>query len=256
MPHTPPQNAREITASVKQSSANYAPWAIFRSSMHGGLHLQPTSKKTLESRQDRSVDRPRRKVNNFFPMKAKRIIPGTIAAVLAAISLTIINPITAAADEKSKASAGTIADADKNFMVAAAEGGMLEVRLGEIAISKGSRKDVKDFGSMMVADHGKAGEDLKAVAAKYSVTLPANLAAEQQAIVDRLDKLSGAAFDEAYIEEMVKAHTKDASTFEEASKNAENPDVKAFAERTLPIIKLHLKTLDVRPAGKQKTLER
>ena len=42
---------------------------------------------------------------------------------------------------------------------------------------------------MMVADHGKAGEDLKAVAAKYSVTIPAALRADQQAMVDRLDKL-------------------------------------------------------------------
>ena len=60
--------------------------------------------------------------------------------------------------------------------MAAAEGGMLEIRLGEIAKEKGAKQEVKDFGAMMVADHGKAGEDLKAVTATHGVTLPTDLA--------------------------------------------------------------------------------
>ena len=104
-------------------------------------------------------------------------------------------PRALAADEKtSKAGAGTVAAADKNFMVAAAQGGMLEVRLGEIAQKKGAKQDVKEFGAMMVADHGKAGEDLKAVAAKLDVKLPADLDVKHKAIVDNLDTLSGSAF--------------------------------------------------------------
>jgi predicted outer membrane protein len=89
-------------------------------------------------------------------MKTNRILPSAFAALLAATTLF-------AANEKSGGT-GAVAAADKNFMVAAAEGGMLEVRLGEIAQKKGAKQDVKEFGAMMVADHGKAGEDLKAIA--------------------------------------------------------------------------------------------
>ena len=72
---------------------------------------------------------------------------------------------------------------------------------------------------MMVADHGKAGEDLKAVAAKLDVKLPADLDAKHKAIVDKLDTLSGSAFDKAHpLTRCCKAHMKDASAFEDASK--------------------------------------
>ena len=98
---------------------------------------------------------------------------------------------------------------------------------------------------MMVADHGKAGEDLKAVAAKRDLKLPVDLDAKHTAIVDRLDKLSGSAFDKAYLDEMLKAHVKDASAFEDASKNSKDPDVKAFAERTLPVVQAHLARVQV-----------
>lgn len=165
-------------------------------------------------------------------MKINRILPSAFAALLAATALF-------AANENSGGS-GAVAAADKNFMVAAAEGGMLEVRLGEITQKKGAKQDVKEFGAMMVADHGKAGEDLKAVAAKLDVKLPADLDAKHKAIVDKLDTLSGSAFDKAYLDEMLKAHMKDASAFEDASKTAKDPDVKAFAQRTLPVVQAHL----------------
>ena len=131
---------------------------------------------------------------------------------------------------------------------------MLEVRLGEIAKQKGTKEDVKDFGAMMVTDHGKAGEDLKAVAAKLDVTLPSDLNAEQKAALERLSELTGAAFDKAYVDEMVKAHSKDVSAFQKASKNAKDAEVKAFAQRTLPVIIAHLnKVKTMMESGGEKT---
>jgi predicted outer membrane protein len=111
---------------------------------------------------------------------------------------------------------------------------MLEVQLGEVAKEKATRQKIKDFGVMMATDHGKAGEELKAVAAKNGVTLPGDLDANHKATVDKLSKLSGAEFDTAYVAEMVKDHEKDAAAFEQASKTAQNPDVKGFAAKTLP----------------------
>ena len=116
-------------------------------------------------------------------MKTNNIFPSTFAALLAATALFAAN--------ENNGGTGAVTAADKNFMVAAAQGGMLEVRLGEIAKSKGEKQDVKEFGTMMVADHGKAGEDLKVVATKLGVKLPTDLDTKHKAIVDKLDKLSG-----------------------------------------------------------------
>jgi putative membrane protein len=105
---------------------------------------------------------------------------------------------------------------------------------------------------MMATDHGKAGEELKAVATKNGVTLPPDPDAKHKAIVDSLSKLSGAEFDKAYITEMVKDHEKDAIGFEDASKTAKNPDVKGFAAKTLPMIKSHLKKIKAIAAADKK----
>jgi putative membrane protein len=183
-------------------------------------------------------------------MKTERNFFGPFAAVVVLLCATAMQSATLAASETS--GAGTVTPADKDFMMAAAQSGMFEVRLGEIAKKKGATDEVKDFGAMMASDHGKAGEDLKAVAAKLQVTLPDRLDAEHKAIVDRLSKLSGADFDKAYTDEMVKAHSKDVSAFQQASKNAKDADVKAFAKRTLPVIMAHLKEVKTIMGGEKK----
>ncbi len=106
-------------------------------------------------------------------MKIK--LPSVLGAF--ALCLTCLPASAPAADKKtSTAESVSVAPTDEKFMLAAAQGGMLEVRLGEVAKQKAARQDVKDFGAMMATDHGKAGEELKAVATKNGVTLPADLA--------------------------------------------------------------------------------
>ncbi|MGB8167922.1 MAG: DUF4142 domain-containing protein [Chthoniobacteraceae bacterium] len=184
-------------------------------------------------------------------MKTKLIL-STFTAALAALTFT--SPALFAADEKpAKAgAAGKLAAKDEKFVMDAAQGGMLEVRLGEVAKQKATRQDVKDFGSMMTMDHGKAGEELKGVAAKVGVTLPTDLDAKHKAKVDKLEKLSGADFDKEYVAEMVKDHEKDAKAFEDAANNAQNPDVKAFAGKTLPVIKTHLEKIKAMAGAEKK----
>ncbi|QNF31639.1 DUF4142 domain-containing protein [Adhaeribacter swui] len=126
-----------------------------------------------------------------------------------------------------------------DFMLKAASGGMMEVTLGKMAQEKGSNADVKAFGKKMEEDHGKANSELKTVAASKNVTLPVELLAEHQKHVDELSKLSGADFDKHYMSMMVEDHQKDIAEFEKAS-NMEDPDVKGFATKTLPVLKMHL----------------
>jgi putative membrane protein len=126
-----------------------------------------------------------------------------------------------------------------DFMLKAASGGMMEVTLGQMAQEKGSNADVKSFGQKMVEDHGKANAELKTVAASKNVTLPVELLAEHQKHVDEMSKMSGADFDKHYMSMMVEDHQKDVAEFEKASQ-MEDPDVKAFATKTLPVLKSHL----------------
>ncbi len=132
---------------------------------------------------------------------------------------------------------------DNDFMKKAAQGGMLEVELGKLAGSKGANKDVKDFGAKMVADHSKANDELKAVAAKKDAVLPTEVNAEQKADMDDLAKLSGAAFDGKYVKMMVDDHEKDVADFQKEADQGKDADVKAFASKTLPTLKSHLEMI-------------
>jgi putative membrane protein len=93
----------------------------------------------------------------------------------------------------------------------------------------------------MATDHGKANDELKALAQQKGLTLPAEVDAKHRQLYDRLAKLSGAEFDRAYIEEMVKDHRKDVSDFRRQSQGAQDADVKAWAGKTLPTLEDHFK---------------
>ena len=130
---------------------------------------------------------------------------------------------------------------DAQFVTRAAQGNMAEVNLGKLAAEKSQNDDVKKFGQMMVDDHSKAEQDLEGVASKNSWTVPKDVSAQQKAEQRRLEKLSGAAFDRAYIQMMVKDHTTDVAEFKnEAASTSANPDLKDFATRTYPTLDNHL----------------
>jgi putative membrane protein len=144
------------------------------------------------------------------------------------------------------ATAAKVSRGDRNFFVTAAEDGMAEVELGKLAQQKGSSEQVKSFGTQMVTDHTKAGDELKALAATKGITLPSTPGKHQKDI-DKLAKKSGADFDRDYARHMVDAHRKAVSLFEKTSKSGDDADVKAFAGKTLPTLQQHMehaKSLD------------
>jgi putative membrane protein len=129
------------------------------------------------------------------------------------------------------------ASADARFVLQAAEGGMMEVAKGKLAAHEG----VKQFGQKMVDDHTKAGEELKSIASGKSITLPGELpTSPMQAILAKLEKLEGAAFDRAYVDDQIRDHEKTIALFEREAKTGKDAELKAFAEKTLPTLKEHL----------------
>lgn len=137
-------------------------------------------------------------------------------------------------------SANTKTSADENFAKKAAQGGMAEVKLGQLAEERGSNPAVKNFGRRMVQDHSKANNELKSATSKESIPLPNELDKSDQATYDRLSKLSGDAFDRAYARDMVKDHSKDVSEFQKEAKNGRDDVIKNFAAQTLPTLQNHL----------------
>ncbi|HZS44585.1 MAG TPA: DUF4142 domain-containing protein [Blastocatellia bacterium] len=127
------------------------------------------------------------------------------------------------------------------FVEDAAKGGMAEVQLGQLAVQKASSPDVKNFGQRMIDDHSKANNELKDLASRKSMTIPTAVDPKDKATMDRLSKLSGKAFDRAYMDDMVKDHEKDVAEFRNEASNGKDADIKSWASKTLPTLEDHLK---------------
>ena len=130
---------------------------------------------------------------------------------------------------------------DTHFATNSAQGGMAEVKLGELAQEKAGSEAVKSFGQRMVNDHSKAGEKLKATAQSENINLPTEPKPADQAAYDRLSKLSGTEFDRAYMQMMVKDHEEDVAEFKTEANSGSNQALKDFAAQILPTLEDHLK---------------
>ncbi|AXY72713.1 DUF4142 domain-containing protein [Paraflavitalea soli] len=140
-------------------------------------------------------------------------------------------------------------DKTATFMKEAAGGGMMEVMLGQTAQQNAQNERVKAFGAMMVTDHTRASDELKAIAGAKNFPLPTSLPEQHQHHVDALSKKQGRAFDKAYVDMMVDDHQKDIKAFEKASKSGEDSTVRAFAARTLPVLRKHLDSIQAISRG-------
>jgi len=128
---------------------------------------------------------------------------------------------------------------DADFAVKAANGGMAEVQLAQLAQQKATSTDVKEFAAKMITDHSKANDKLMAIAKQKNITLPAALGTDEQKIMADLSKKTGKDFDKAYVDAMVKDHDEDVKLFSDEAKDAKDADLKSFAGTTLPTLKEH-----------------
>jgi putative membrane protein len=148
------------------------------------------------------------------------------------------NDNTGASGER--AGMGNLSSSDRDFVMDAAMGGLMEVELGRIAAQKGMSESVKQFGQRMVDDHSKANEELMTLAQSKGITLPTALDEKHQKDVTKLSAMSGADFDRAYSKMMLSDHNKDVKEFEKQSSKGADADIKAFASKTLPTLQEHL----------------
>jgi putative membrane protein len=128
---------------------------------------------------------------------------------------------------------------DAQFAVEAANGGMTEVETGKLAAAQATNAKVKEFANGMIADHSKANDELKAIAATKNITLPDSINADSKKAWTDLSAKKGADFDKAYVDKMVADHKATIDLFENGQKNVKDPELKAFIDKTLPVLKGH-----------------
>lgn len=134
----------------------------------------------------------------------------------------------------------TLDAADVKFVKTEAAAGNAELKIAELGVQKAERADVKAFAEMLVKDHTQANTELNALATEKGVEVSAVISPKHAEEFQKLEKASKGDFDKEFLSEMVSAHEKSVSNFEEAAKDAKNSDLKAWAEKTLPTLKSHL----------------
>lgn len=129
---------------------------------------------------------------------------------------------------------------DTTFAKEAASAGLMEVELGNLAQQNATNPRVKSFGEMMARDHSAANTELKSLAMAKNMILPDSMMKKHRDHVESMRKMTGKAFDNHYMDMMVKDHTEDVQKFEKASTGAIDTDLKGWASKTLPVLRTHL----------------
>jgi putative membrane protein len=133
-----------------------------------------------------------------------------------------------------------IDDDDAKFAVNAADGGMMEVELGNLAQQKATSQRVKDFGAMMVRDHSKANDQLRALASAKNISVPSSVSEDKMKMINDLREKNGMDFDRDYIDHMVSDHKDDVDMFEKMANNGKDDGLRSFASTTLATLRAHL----------------
>lgn len=155
--------------------------------------------------------------------------------VLGVLCLLASASVTAAEDH------GKLSASDYKFVTDAAAGGLAQVQLGQIARDRASDPGVKKFADKLVKEHSDVNEQLTQIASQKGVTLPTDISASEKRETDRLLKLSGPDFDQAYMKHIMRDHKKNIKTFARESQKAADTDVQSWAAKTLPTLQDQLK---------------
>jgi putative membrane protein len=128
---------------------------------------------------------------------------------------------------------------DRVFLEKAAKAGLKEVAISETVMAKLTTPAARDFAQSTIADHKAANQELSALAARKGVTLPAPETKFARKWADNDKNV-----DEDYLKEMVDDHQEAVELYEKAAKSSD-PDIAAFAQKTLPTLRQHLETAKI-----------
>jgi putative membrane protein len=146
--------------------------------------------------------------------------------------------------------AGSLSKVDKQFMIMAAKADMIEAHEGQMAGNQAGSLNVKDLGKTLVQDHTESYQLLTELAAKTGVSIPKGIDAAKDRTIEQLIHLNGARFDHVFTRDEVAAHRQAIATFKNESARGQDPDVKAYATKMIPVLEKHLHLAEecVKPA--------
>ena len=136
--------------------------------------------------------------------------------------------------------AGQPSPVDRMFVSKAMQGGLAEVQLGQLTLQKSNNPQVKEFAQRMIDDHTKLNDQMKPVAQQVGVTVPDQISKGDRKIIAKLQALSGPAYDQAYIKDMVKDHKQDLNEFQMEASSGQDQTVKDAANQGSKVIAQHL----------------
>jgi len=141
----------------------------------------------------------------------------------------------AAALSSQAANPSSLKRADKSFVEDAAKSGLAEVAISQVALSRATHPQVREFAQMMVSHHGAANSELMTLASAKGVMLPT-----KDVDLEKWNKKDASDFDKDYLEKMIDDHEEAVENFEKAARRADDSEVMAFAAKTLPTLQAHL----------------
>jgi putative membrane protein len=133
---------------------------------------------------------------------------------------------------------------DQTFATKAAQGGIAEVQIGALAQQNATSPQVQQFGKMLVDDHSKANQELQRIAQQEGISLPTQPGRKEARQSQKLQNLSGKAFDKRFVRDEVADHKKDIAEFQKEAQSGSDPALKSFAQSALPVLQKHLQTAE------------
>jgi putative membrane protein len=133
-----------------------------------------------------------------------------------------------------------ISNDDRTFVMEAASGGRFEVESSQLALQKTQNQELRQFAQRMIDDHSRANRELESLASRKGISLVQAIASEHAMKLDRLRGLNATEFEREYRQVQTDAHREAVDLFERASRDASDPDLKAFAQKTLPTLRAHV----------------
>lgn len=133
-----------------------------------------------------------------------------------------------------------VSHAERDFLEQAAQSGLLEIKVGQVAEWKASDPAVKALATRLVEDHTRANGELMELAKRKNMKLPDSPDWHQRHELDRLGRLAGPDFDQRFARQAVQDHERDIQRFQKALGTVHDPALKAWITKTLPVLREHL----------------
>ncbi|TDB72505.1 DUF4142 domain-containing protein [Micromonospora sp. KC723] len=153
--------------------------------------------------------------------------------LLAALVLVGLAPAAAAQ------AAAQPSQQDTQYLQALHQVNLFEITTGDLAQQKGQNADVKRLGEMFKTDHTQLDQTVQSTAQQLNVTLPGEPTADQQQVIDRLNNLSGAEFDRAWVTAQLAGHVQAIQATQTEISQGSEQSVIQLAQDALPVLQAH-----------------